>query len=72
MNNFFDLINRKKIFFLSLNRMFSTFGHSNEKIPTANFYISKKIKNEKTTYKKKLNLRCVHSEKVIWKFQFCF
>ena len=51
MSSFFDLKNLGKIF-LSLNRRVSTFDHLNKKIPIANFYISRKIKERRPQIKK--------------------
>ena len=58
MNSFFDL--KKKNFekiVSSLNRWVSTFGHFEKKIPIADFYISRKIKNKKTTYIKGIRFK---------------
>ena len=71
MNRFFDLIKTLRKYFYDLLGGFQCLVIWIKKIPIAKFYISRKIKSEKTTCKKELNQR-EHFEKVIWKFKFCF
>ena len=68
MNSFFHLKKKalRRYFFHLPGGLQRYVCHLNyKKIPIANFYISGKIKNEKITYQKELNLRCEHLEKVI-------